>query len=79
MQIKDLPEELRELVRQNQIAQGNDGNFEGDLQYGRSSKNFDWDRSPQGDSFWRGIKGGRNMEDSPHYPAKKIINHFKFF
>jgi hypothetical protein len=52
MEIKDLPIELRKLVKKRQMEQGNNGTFEGFLYNDEVQGNFNWDVTPEGNDFW---------------------------
>ena len=78
MKISELPEELRQLVKENQVAQGNDGSFVGLLDNDKYANNFTYGFSPQGYDFWNRVRNGEDMRDHPAYPKKKEIQTFKF-
>lgn len=61
--IKDLPDYIQELVKKNQIKQGNNGTFIGDLQLGKSSDNFNWDLTQEGYNFWHNILLSKTNEE----------------
>lgn len=81
MDITELSPELQELVRENQILQGNDGTFKGSVSNSKKYGNFNWDETPQGEKFWNDIDQGRDIvaRESVHYPHSRTVNAFKFF
>lgn len=71
MLIRDLPEAIRTIALQRQMDQGNTPNPNLRLGAGRSSGNFDWDKTPEGTYYWLGENTNRYRTPQP-IPTRSI-------
>jgi len=74
MQVKDLPYEIKQKVFEKQIEAGNTPNENVSLDFGTGDKNFHWNRTEEGYSFWSKISNGEFEEFYERYP----INPFSY-
>lgn len=79
MLVKNLPEELQELIQERHKLYHNPSysRFTIDSKEAKASVSnmIHWAITPEGDEFWRKVNAGKDMSEDPNYPKKKELTY----